>query len=92
MFIAKVLGSIVATIKHKIYEGEKIMVVQPLDLLGGDKDDSLLAVDKVCAGAGDTVLVLNEGSSARQVAGDDKAPIRAIIMGVVDHYKIGDDS
>jgi len=86
MFIARVLGTIVATIKHEAYQGEKIMVVQPLDLAGNSQGQSLLALDKVQAGEGDTVLVLNEGSSARHVLNNDQAPVRAIIMGVVDFY------
>ena len=89
MFIAKVLGNIVASVKHEAYEGRKIMVVQPLDLSGNNQGNSLLAIDEVRAGVGDTVLVLNEGSSARQIVKDEYAPVRAVIMGVVDHYKVG---
>ncbi len=86
MFIAKVLGTVVSTIKHEAYEGEKIMVVQPLALDGAHQGRSLLALDKAQAGEGDTVLVLNEGSSARYILEDDMAPARAVIMGVVDFY------
>lgn len=78
----------VASIKHEVYEGRKIMVVQPLDLCGNNQGNSLLAIDEVRAGVGDTVLVLNEGSSARQIVKDEYAPVRAVIMGVVDHYGI----
>ncbi len=88
MFIAKVLGTIVASVKHEIYEGRKIMVVQPLDLCGKEQGNSILAIDEVRAGVGDTVLVLNEGSSARQIVKDECAPVRAVIMGVVDHYQV----
>ena len=86
MVIAKVLGNIVATIKHEAYNGEKIMVVQPIDLQGEPQGKSLLALDKVQAGEGDTVIVLNEGSSARLILNNDIAPARAIIMGIVDSY------
>jgi len=86
MFIAKVIGNVVATLKHPVYAGKKIMVVQPLNLDGSPKGDSLLAVDEVQAGEGDTVLVLNEGSGARQIVQNEQGPIRAIIMGIVDQY------
>ena len=86
MFIARVLGTVVSTVKHEAYQGKKILVVQPLDLQGEGQGGSLLALDEVQAGAGDTVLVLNEGSGARQILKDDLAPVRAIIMGIVDHY------
>ena len=90
MFIAKVMGTVVSTIKHPVYAGKKIMVVQPLNLDGSPKGDSLLAVDEVQAGVGDTVLVLNEGSGARQIVQNEQGPIRAIIMGIVDQY--GEDA
>ncbi len=86
MFVARVLGTVVATVKHEAYQGRKIMVVQPLDLDGSHQGNSMLAIDEVQAGVGDTVLVLNEGSSARQVVNNELAPLRAVIMGVVDHY------
>ncbi len=86
MFIAKVIGTVVATEKHEAYQGRKIMVVQPLDLQGNSHGNSILAIDEVSAGTGDTVLVLNEGSSARQIVNNDLAPLRAVIMGIVDHY------
>jgi microcompartment protein CcmK/EutM len=86
LFVAKVLGTVVATVKHEVYQGRKVMVVQPVDLHGNYKGDSMLAVDEVRAGVGDTVLVLNEGASARQVVNNELAPLRAVIMGVVDHY------
>ena len=86
MFIAKVIGNVVSTIKHPVYAGKKIMVVQPLNLDGSPKGDSLLAVDEVQAGVGDTVLVLNEGSGARQIVQNEQGPVRAIIMGIVDQY------
>ena len=86
MFIAKVIGTIVSTIKHDAYHAEKIMVVQPLDLDGNYSGESLLALDKAQAGEGDTVLVLNEGSSARHILKNDMAPARAIVMGIVDFY------
>ncbi|MBI5787664.1 MAG: EutN/CcmL family microcompartment protein [Candidatus Schekmanbacteria bacterium] len=86
MFIAKVIGNIVSTVKHQVYAGEKIMVVQPLDSNGEHKGQSLLALDKAQAGVGDTVLVINEGSSARLILNNDSAPARAVIMGIIDFY------
>lgn len=72
--------------KHPAYLHEKILITRRLGLDGKLTDKDLLALDKVQAGVGDTVLVLNEGSSARTVLKNDTAPARAIIMGVVDQY------
>ena len=92
MTLAKVIGNVVSTIKLPIYEGFKILVVQPVNPTGEPKGKTLLALDTVQAGEGDTVLVLQEGNSARLIVGDDMAPMRCVIVGVVDEVEIADDS
>ena len=92
MTLAKVIGSVVSTIKLPIYEGFKILVVQPVSPTGEPKGKALLALDTVQAGEGDTVLVLQEGNSARLIVGDDMAPMRCVIVGVVDEVEIADES
>ena len=87
MLICKVLGNVVATLKHPAYEGHKILVVQPLDAGSRPAGSSFLAVDFVQAGEGDTVLVAPEGNAARQMFGDDTAPVHSVITGVVDHIE-----
>ena len=82
MKLCKVEGSVVGAVHHKVYDGQKLLIVTPVD--GGD---SFLAVDRVQAGVGDTVLVNQEGNGARQVFGlspRDPLPIRSVIVGVVD--------
>ena len=61
MLIAKVIGTVVSTIKHPAYDARKIMLVQPLHLPGEKPDDAFVAVDLAHAGVGDTVLVCQEG-------------------------------
>ena len=85
MNLCKVLGSVVATQKHPAFHARKLLVVQPLDEHGAAQGKSFLAVDDTSsAGAGDTVLVLREGSGVRQLLGDKTLPIRSMIVGVVD--------
>ncbi|MDP7238856.1 MAG: EutN/CcmL family microcompartment protein [Candidatus Latescibacteria bacterium] len=84
MFLAQVLGSVVSTVKHQSYDGTKLMVVQPVSPGGTATEDSLLAVDTVGAGPGETVLVLRQGVAAAQVLGIDRPPIRSVIVGIVD--------
>jgi microcompartment protein CcmK/EutM len=86
MFLAKVVGTVVCTMKHPAYLHQKILITRRLNLDGTFAERDLLALDKAQAGVGDTVLVLNEGSSARTVLNNETAPARAIIMGVVDQY------
>lgn len=87
MFIAKVVGNLWATRKHKSLVGAKLLLVQPVDgITGARQGETLLAVDKhLSAGVGDVVLVMDEGNSARQILGDKKAPVRTIICGVIDY-------
>lgn len=84
MVLARVIGSVVSTLKHPAYEATKLMVVQPVQPDGAVADDTLLAVDAAGAGAGETVLVLRQGVAAAQVLGVDRPPIRSVIVGIVD--------
>ncbi len=84
MIIGKVCGTIHSTINHEFYDSKKLLVVDRLNIEGKPSGKYLIAVDSVGAGAGETVLVIDEGNSARQIVEDDKAPIRSIIIGIVD--------
>ena len=90
MFIARVIGEVVSTIKHPALLGRKLLVVEKLTERGEPTGDSQLAVDSVSAGEGDTVLVMDEGSSAALVTNMDNPPIRTIIVGVIDSVDIED--
>lgn len=89
MYIGKVIGTVVSTIKISHLEGRKLLLVNQLDLRGGETDDYDIAVDVVQAGPGDTVMVIDEGNGARQILGIDPGAIRAVIVGVVDEVALG---
>ena len=92
MIIAKVVGNVVSTEKHPQYKGYKILVVQPVDPKGAPKGRSFLALDGVQAGIGDTVLVVDEGGSARAVLGDEGAlTVRTVVCGIVDRVDVEED-
>ena len=89
MYIGRVSGTVVATIKNELFEGHKLLVVDKLDLEGHPTAKYDIALDMVQAGVGDRVLVLDEGNSARQVV--DREPlgaIRAVIVGFVDEVTL----
>ncbi len=88
MVIAKVVGTVVSTIKHPAFHGWKLLVVQPMHLKGETGDDDFLAIDAAHAGVGDTVLVCQEGNSTRQVMGNPNAPVRSSIVAVVDSISL----
>ena len=84
MIIAKVVGTVVSTIKHPAFRNRKLLLVQSMHLSGEQVDEAFLAVDAAQAGVGDTVLVCQEGNSTRQVIGLPNAPVRSSIVAVVD--------
>jgi ethanolamine utilization protein EutN len=89
MIIAKVVGTIVTTISHADYKHRKLLVVQPLCLNENDDSGDFVALDNSHAGIGDTVLVLNEGSGARQVLDNKNACVISVIVGIIDSVHIG---
>lgn len=88
MVIAKVVGTIVSTIKHPAYRGYKLQVVQPLHFPGESPDEDFLALDNAHAGVGDIVLVMREGNGARQITQIEDAPIISMIVGILDSVEI----
>ena len=62
MILCKVVGSIVATIKHDSYDHQKILLVRPVTPEGELKSGTMVAVDTVGAGEGNIVLVASEGA------------------------------
>ena len=89
MTLCKVIGDIVTTAKHPDYLGTKVMICQPVDERGRPYGEAILAVDRVQAGPGDTVLIMREGNGVRQLFGKQILPIRSIIIGIVDAVTVG---
>jgi microcompartment protein CcmK/EutM len=78
------VGTVVSTINSPVFDGRKLLVC---DLLGPDGEATggyTIAVDAIDAGAGEVVLIIDEGNGARQIVQQDPAPIRAVVVGVVD--------
>jgi len=89
MFTARVVGDVVATIKHRDLHAEKLLLVQPLGSKGEVRGKVVLAVDRAQAGPGDWVLVADEGNSAAQVLQKPRGAIRTVIVGIVDAVDVG---
>jgi len=83
MRVGRVVGNVVSTINHEFFDGERLLLVQLVDT-GKDSDGYMICTDVVGAGSDETVLVLDEGSSARSIYNVDSAPIRSVIVGIVD--------
>ena len=91
MIFARIAGSVVSTIHHRIVDGRKLLLAERLDLDGKPTGGYVIAMDAVGAGMGETVLVLDEGNGARQVLEDDTACIRSVVVAIVDEVKLGSD-
>src|SRR4051812_32845598 len=95
MLLADVVGTVVMTVKHPAFAGEKLLAVQPLDEKGAANGAVILAIDRAQAGVGDRVLVMREGNGIRQIIGREQGksideaikmdwPVRSMIVGIVD--------
>jgi ethanolamine utilization protein EutN len=85
--IGRVAGTVVATICSPALEGRRLLMVDLLDEKGRATGRDLIAVDSVGAGAGEMVLILDEGNGARQVLQAPDAPVRAVVVGIVDEIE-----
>lgn len=88
MYLARVLGAVVTPVQHPFFDGRTLLLVRRLDLDGAERGPDRVAVDRVGAGEGDLVLVLEEGNSARQIVDDGKAPLRSVVVGFVDEVEV----
>lgn len=84
MKLAKVIGNVVSTVKTESHHKCKLMVVLPVDADGNPIGDSMIAVDGVSAGIGETVLIVEEGGSARDLMRNPNGAYDTVIVGIVD--------
>jgi ethanolamine utilization protein EutN len=87
MQIARVIGTVVSTQKHRKFEGAKLLLVQPVNPDGTPRGGALLAVDSVGAGVRERVLVVLEGRAAGEALNRKAAPVDAAIVGIIDHVE-----
>jgi ethanolamine utilization protein EutN len=86
--IGRVIGTVVATQKHRKFEGAKLLLVQPLNIDDTPRGAALLAIDGVGAGVDEKVLVVMEGRAAGEALGRKAAPVDAAIVGIIDAVTI----
>lgn len=90
MQIARVVGTVVSTQKHRKFEGAKLLLVQPVTLDDQPRGPALLAVDSVGAGVHEKVLVVIEGRAAGEALGKKAAPVDAAIIGIIDSVDVAE--
>jgi ethanolamine utilization protein EutN len=87
MYLGKVIGTVVSTIKVPSLTGSKFLIVEKINQDLTAKKQTEVAVDTVGAGDGETVIVVG-GSSARMAGGDKTLPVDAAIVGIVDTVEV----
>lgn len=88
MYLARVLGAVVAPVEHPFLVGKTLLLVRRVDPDGRVAGPDRVAIDRAQAGEGDLVLVLEEGNSARALFEDAHAPVRSVVVGFVDEVEL----
>jgi ethanolamine utilization protein EutN len=89
MILGRITGNVVSTIHHPVVKGRKLLLAERLDQQCQPTGAYIIALDGIGAGSGETVLILDEGSGARQILGDASAPVRSIVVAIVDAVDLG---
>lgn len=87
MKVGKVVGTVVSTINIELLDQHRLLLCDLHDI-DGNPSGYTIAIDVVDAGVGETVLILDEGNSARQILGREWGAIRAVVVGVIDELVI----
>ena len=84
MQLGRVVGRAVSTVKHPSLSGSKLLLVQLLGIDDKPDGEPILALDQLGAGAGDRVVMCNEGAEARVMVKSKTSPARWFVMGLAD--------
>lgn len=85
MFLAEVIGTVVSPVQIPVLDGEKLLLLRQLTPDGRRTGKTRVAIDRAQAGEGDRVISIDEGNSGRQILDDPSAPVKTIVVGVVDY-------
>jgi microcompartment protein CcmK/EutM len=88
MFLADVIGTVVSPVQHPALDGETLLFLRPVTPTGERTGKTRIGLNRAQAGEGDRVLVLDEGNGGRQILGDPKAPVKTVVVGVVDYVDL----
>ena len=83
MFLARIEGTVVATVKHPTLGGCRFLVARRMEADGSMAEEPNVIVDWHGAAIGSTVLVSTDGDIARERLGNT-TPARMVIAGLVD--------
>ncbi len=89
MFLARVEGNLIATRKHPSFEGWRLVICQPIGRDGDPEGVPQVAIDGLGAGMHQRVIISSDGAASRKAVGDERSPVRWMIVGIVDEVTPG---
>ena len=89
MLLARIEGNVVATRKHPSLVGWRLLLCQPINQEGVPEGLPQVAIDPHGAGKHQRVIISSDGAAARQAVGDQKSPVRWLIVAIVDEPERG---
>jgi ethanolamine utilization protein EutN len=87
--LARVIGDVVVTRKDDNLTGRTLLVLQPITADGRSVGRTLVAVDAVGAGVGETIFFVR-GKEASFPFHPTEVPTDAGVVGIVDHIDVID--
>ncbi|MEW6071602.1 MAG: EutN/CcmL family microcompartment protein [Planctomycetota bacterium] len=88
MFLADVVGTVVSPVQHPVLESRRLLLLRVLDPRGRPTSTTRIGIDVARAGPGDRVLVVDEGNAGRQLLDAPQAPVKTVVVGVVDFVEL----
>jgi microcompartment protein CcmK/EutM len=89
MILGKVVGTVVSSTKNDSLSGARYLLVEKCNQQGVKKGDYVVALDLVGAG-NDELVMVSEGSSARETETTINKPLDAVIVGIIDSIEEND--
>ncbi len=89
MLLARVEGNVVATRKHPSLDGWRLVICQPIGADRQPEGSPQVAIDAHGAGMHQEVVISSDGAAARKAVGDNKSPVRWLVIGIVDEKEPG---
>jgi ethanolamine utilization protein EutN len=83
MYLARIDGTLTATVKHETLHGFRFLIAQRLEGDGSDSGEPQVVVDTLGARVGSMVLVTTDNEVVRK-ASSNSTPVRLAVMGIVD--------
>jgi ethanolamine utilization protein EutN len=84
MKVAVIKGHVTSTVKHRSFEGQRLLIAQPISGENTPDGPPQIVLDALGTGIGQRVLISSDGSEARKLVGDERSPARWTILGIID--------